>query len=95
MGYNGSICWRYDDVCLAKLQQGECPLLEKGSLTGVICVGAPGSVSVQDDTNKQRREDREKNLRIAKDVRRQAEDKSGEERDALLLKAQTFFQKVR
>ena len=69
--------------------------------------GSPGSISLtrrssgrgplfffQDNTNKQRRTDRENNLRMANDLRRQADDNSGAERDALLQKAQTFFQKV-
>lgn len=52
------------------------------------------SFFVQDDTNRQRRKDREDNLRMANNLRRQADDQSGAERDALLQKAQTFFQKV-
>lgn len=56
---------------------------------------SPLAFTSQDGTNQQRREEREKNLQIASDLRRQADEKSGAERDALELKAQTFFQKVR
>lgn len=49
---------------------------------------------MQEDTNNGRREEREKNLRVAKDFRRQADEQSGAERDALMLKAEGFFQKV-
>lgn len=52
------------------------------------------SAGVQDDTSKHRRQEREKNLGFAKEFRRQADDASGAERDALLQKAQSFFQKV-
>ncbi|CAN0435664.1 unnamed protein product [Ectocarpus sp. 12 AP-2014] len=49
---------------------------------------------MKDDTGKQRQQEREKNLSMAKHFRRQAEDSSaGPEKDALLQKAQTFFQK--
>ncbi|CAM9933246.1 unnamed protein product [Scytosiphon promiscuus] len=48
---------------------------------------------MKDETSKQRRQEREKNLGMAKDFRRQADDASGAEKDVLLQKAQTFFQK--
>lgn len=50
---------------------------------------------MQDGTSKQRRQEREKNLGFAQQFRRQADDASGAERDTLLQKAQSFFQKVR
>lgn len=52
-------------------------------------------IRTQDDTSKQRRQEREKNLDLAREFRRQADDASGAERDTLLQKAQSFFQKVR
>ncbi|CBN78632.1 conserved unknown protein [Ectocarpus siliculosus] len=49
---------------------------------------------MKDDTGKQRRQEREKNLSMAKHFRRQAEESSaGPEKEDLLQKAQTFFQK--
>ncbi|CAM9921259.1 unnamed protein product [Pylaiella littoralis] len=49
---------------------------------------------MKDDTSKQRRQEREKNLCMAKNFRQRADDAScAAEKDALLQKAQTFFQK--
>lgn len=75
------MCCTYLDILCSRLQQRY--LLWRAL-----------SPTMQDDTSKQRRQEREKNLALAREFRRQADDASGAERDTLLQKAQTFFQKV-
>lgn len=65
------------------------------SVNVAACVCGNWSCVGQEDTNNARREEREKNLRIAMDLKRQAGRASHAEKEGLLQRAQTFFQKVR
>lgn len=64
------------------------------ALNIAACVSGNWSCVGQEDTNNARREEREKNLRIAMDLKRQAERATHADKEGLLQRAETFFQKV-
>lgn len=98
--------WLHAALCACRRRrEALCALRVLFAAVAVALVLAPGvggtDVSnvlsdAQDDTSKQRLQERTKNLSMAKDFRRRADSTScTAEKDALLQKAQTFFQKVK